>query len=105
MGYLNHIDDPFWFFYISLAVRIVHGHADYSYCIISTSFIINLYKDNPDIGFIFSFLRTGNLLGYAVGPLFGAILFKYIGYSLSYYCFSLFFLVISIGISFFVRDD
>ena len=75
MGYLNEIKDVDTFFYLSLLARILHGHADYSYCIISASFILNLYRDDPNIGFVFSFLRTGNLLGYAVGPLFGALLF------------------------------
>jgi MFS family permease len=105
MGYLNEIEDPQTFFYLSLFARIFHGHADYTYCIISASFILTLYKDDPDIGFVFSFLRTGNLLGYAMGPLFGALLFQYIGYSMSYYCFSIFFLVISLIIHFSVRDE
>lgn len=75
MGYLNHIEDPVIFFRLSLFARIVHGHADYTYCIISSSFILTLYKDDPDLGYVFLFLRTGNLIGYATGPLFGALLF------------------------------
>jgi hypothetical protein len=48
MGMVKQIEDKNTFLGLSIGARVLQGHADYSYIIIATSFILNIYKHDPN---------------------------------------------------------
>jgi MFS family permease len=90
LGLLSFIPDTHWavFYGTSMIIRFIQGYGDSLYTVVALSLISSNFPESRTK--YVSLLEAANGFGLIIGPPMGGLAYSYLGYSWTFYAFSIF---------------